>query len=217
VYPFDGDESYPVEVTCVVDINVYTSNQRELHTVVEVDSSSNYGYYEGLRLKEGWRCPIQGRAYLEWEGIYATQVFDWDKGGKTWFRFYVLIVDRDTGIVYIDASTTSTSNYMYYTSTTGGHIQPGHGGSCYSWSACPAAKKGEFSVNLQGTGLGISPATSWKATGWGNGKQTVVNYVETDSKRSGNCGAWCGECGPSDDKIYVTPAGLPDWMPAERR
>jgi len=201
VYPFEGDIRYPVQVTC-----------RSSTTLVAVEPTSNYGYNERKRLKDGWRC----------SSMNSFQD-DWNKAGRTAFSYYVLVVDRDTGSVHIDASDDDDheAGPFYFndafTSETDVNIAPGHGASCFSWNGCESAKKGEFSVDLQGTGLGISSDARWKVTGWGNGKKTVANYVRTDTKRSGNCGAWCGECGPENDKIFVTPAGLPDWTPSSRR
>lgn len=56
-----------------------------------------------------------------------------------------------------------------------GHLLVGYGeaGDCYSTANCP---QGRFSINLQGTGLRVSPHTSW--AGHGHRASLWINRLE---------------------------------------
>lgn len=52
----------------------------------------------------------------------------------------------------------------------------GEAGDCYSTANCP---QGRFSINLQGTGLRVSPHTSW--AGHGHRSSLWINRLEVCS------------------------------------
>ena len=81
----------------------------------------------------------------------------------------------------------------------------GTAGDCFSWNACSAARKGEFSIDIKGTGAQIDWAKTgeWKGSGWGNGN-FMTNYKKDAFSVSANCGGWCGGCGPKTE-IYLIP------------
>jgi hypothetical protein len=58
-----------------------------------------------------------------------------------------------------------------------GHQMVGYGeaGDCYSTANCP---QGRFSINLQGTGLRVSPHTSW--AGHGHRSSLWINRLEVN-------------------------------------
>ncbi|XP_045034330.1 A disintegrin and metalloproteinase with thrombospondin motifs 9 isoform X2 [Daphnia magna] len=74
-----------------------------------------------------------------------------------------------------------------------GHQMVGYGeaGDCYSTANCP---QGRFSINLQGTGLRVSPHTSW--AGHGHRSSLWINRLEDNQKIQGKCGGYCGRCSP---------------------
>merc|ERR1719461_257739 len=188
IYPF-GDTAKGVKVTCKLDAN------GKAVTLVKVNPANNYSYNEKKRLKNGWECVANPSS---WQ-LRA----DYDKAGKTSFSYYALTVDKESNEVYI-AGELSAYPSDAYTSENANNLAPGTGASCYSWSSCAASKRGKFSMDLTGTGLVLADSVKWTAGGWGNGVQTVLNFVKTATKASGNCGAWCGSCKPAG-KLIVQP------------
>ena len=56
----------------------------------------------------------------------------------------------------------SVNDGTFSTSVNGKHIPYGSAGDCYSESECP---QGRFNINLSGTGLLVSPNTTWLSQG----------------------------------------------------
>merc|ERR1719410_1451387 len=180
VYPFHSNDHH-VQVTCKMGAD------GKAITLVSVNAENNFSYYEKKRLSRGWECVSNPSSW-------QLRADEWARGGQKSFSSYVMVVDRE-----MDEVTLTTED-------TEGQ-QPGTGGSCFSWHSCEASKRGRFSMDLAGTGLMLADSVEWKASGWGNGVQKVLNYERTPDSASGKCGAWCGECKP--DKLVVKPDS--DW------
>jgi predicted nucleic acid-binding Zn-ribbon protein len=85
-----------------------------------------------------------------------------------------------------------------FAKTKDNFIQLGTAGDCYSW--VDNCHKGEFRVDLRGSGFKFAKKTTWSAVG----VNTFVNAKMGQYVAKGKCGGWCGTCGPVDG-LFVTP------------
>ncbi|XP_048588500.1 A disintegrin and metalloproteinase with thrombospondin motifs 9 isoform X2 [Nematostella vectensis] len=65
-------------------------------------------------------------------------------------------------------------------------------GDCYSRKRCP---QGRFSINLEGTGIELSPDVRWRSTGR-SFTQLIYRYPE-GKRVIAKCGGRCGTCSPA--------------------
>ncbi|EDO44376.1 predicted protein, partial [Nematostella vectensis] len=65
-------------------------------------------------------------------------------------------------------------------------------GDCYSRKRCP---QGRFSINLEGTGIELSPDVRWRSTGR-SFTQLIYRYPE-GKRVIAKCGGRCGMCSPA--------------------
>jgi len=119
-------------------------------------------------------------------------------GSRTdWRGLKVVYVDEETKRVDVDVN-----NYKMAFTSGGDPVPFGTAGDCYtSAGGCP---KGEFSINLEGTGFRLEGYTKWKAVGGKNGVTSADVTISDDGRQaSGKCGggrngAKCGGCSFDD-------------------
>ncbi|XP_022787798.1 A disintegrin and metalloproteinase with thrombospondin motifs 9-like isoform X2 [Stylophora pistillata] len=96
------------------------------------------------------------------------------------------------------------SNVFTFAQTQGGKDIPyGEAGDCYSENPGDC-RKGQFKVDLNGTGLRVGDDVNWEASGYPS-ILTMQDYQKSPDGAvvSAKCGGWCGSCKPSGGFIIL--------------
>ena len=186
IYPFGNNKD---------KLNVFCEwTNYKVKTYLNLKRVKNYSKYASERLSDnaGHLC-----------SSYRTQT-QWSGSGYT--KFNRVEIDIKEGEITINRKNTK---YTTHSSIhKGGDTKPkayGTAGDCFSWNACSKARKGEFSVDIKGTGAQIdwSKTGDWKAKAWGNGN-FIANFKKDAFSVSAKCGGWCGICEP-ETELYLIP------------
>lgn len=89
-------------------------------------------------------------------------------------------------------------DFTFATSDPRGLSVPyGSAGDCFSASVDPRCRKGQFSIDLTGTGVKVSRNVRWTL----KSEQSnigIYKFLNKDGiKISAKCGGWCGHCKPT--------------------
>lgn len=95
--------------------------------------------------------------------------------------------------IRLNVTTLSVDTYDFtFARAVGGRlVSYGEAGDCFSMASCP---QGEFSINLSGTPLAVSPQTRWEAKGSHASHQ--IKRLDDNQRVLGRCGGYCGTCSP---------------------
>ncbi|XP_045114933.1 A disintegrin and metalloproteinase with thrombospondin motifs 9-like [Portunus trituberculatus] len=87
--------------------------------------------------------------------------------------------------------TVDAYDFTYARAVGGRLVSYGEAGDCFSMASCP---QGEFSINLSGTLLAVSPHTRWEAEG--SHASHRIKRLDDNQRVLGRCGGYCGTCSP---------------------
>ncbi|XP_046609798.1 A disintegrin and metalloproteinase with thrombospondin motifs 20-like isoform X2 [Neodiprion virginianus] len=135
----------------------------------------NFAEIYDKRLLDPRTCPFNGQRNDNCKCANYTG----STSGRTMFRRIRL--DPRTLIVDVDDFTFSWTKGSK-------RVEFGKAGDCYSSVQCP---QGQFSINLVGTQLGLSPTLSWVSQG--SMTSRIINKIN-QQKVVGKCGGYCGFC-----------------------
>ncbi|XP_046474608.1 A disintegrin and metalloproteinase with thrombospondin motifs 9 isoform X1 [Neodiprion pinetum] len=135
----------------------------------------NFAEIYDKRLLDPRTCPFNGQRNDNCKCANYTG----STSGRTMFRRIRL--DPRTLIVDVDDFTFSWTKGSK-------RVEFGKAGDCYSSAQCP---QGQFSINLVGTQLGLSPTLSWVSQG--SMTSRIINKIN-QQKVVGKCGGYCGFC-----------------------
>ncbi|KAL0968043.1 hypothetical protein UPYG_G00261570 [Umbra pygmaea] len=139
--------------------------------------TENYSEIYGYRLVSPFECPFNGSRRQDCDCRN-----DYSAAGYTLFHK-----------VRLDVSTLRiiTTDLQFSQTLLGRPVSFATAGDCYSAAKCP---QGQFSINLQGTGLKVAEVTKW--TSEGNYVSVKVHRSEDGARIYGRCGGFCGKCIP---------------------
>lgn len=161
--------------------DMHTDSPKEYLTLKAGDTE-NYALYLGNRSRHENKCPYEHSDTFIDKSVPA---------GTTRFKKLRVKLNLDSVQVIDDDyefALTSGRNQAFAT-----------GGDCFSNTGdCP---RGVFHINLDGTGLMISPQTEWIAEGQ---RASIHFHTPLEApylKVVGRCGGYCGKCRPSSPML----------------
>ena len=112
-------------------------------------------------------------------------------------RFSKIRVEPNTGLIHRDD--------FQFAKSEGNPVRFGRAGDCYS--AASRCHKGNFQIDLTGTGVRLNEDAQWEPWGTPRIPQRLVNYKKSDDGlfAYGECGGSCGGCTPKGEKLLIEP------------
>ncbi|XP_053741370.1 A disintegrin and metalloproteinase with thrombospondin motifs 20 isoform X1 [Synchiropus splendidus] len=162
-----------IQIYCA---DMQTDFPREYVTLRSAQTD-NFSEIFGSRLLNPFQCPENGSRPLD-----CSCRNDYSAAGYT--LFHKVRVD-------LSSLRIMTMDIHFSRTLLGRPVPFATAGDCYSAAKCP---QGQFSINLQGTGFKVSPATKW--TSQGNYVSVKVHRSEDGMRIYGRCGGFCGKCLP---------------------
>lgn len=164
------------------NVSIYCHNMNsdspKEYLTLKAGDTENYALYLGNRSRLKDACPYDHSDTFMDETVPA---------GTTRFKRVRVKLNLDDLEVVDDD---------YEFALTSGRNQPfATAGDCFSnVGNCP---RGVFHINLEGTGVMISPRTEWQTEGQHASIHFHTKLEPPYQKVVGRCGGYCGKCGPS--------------------